>query len=146
VAKLPGRPALAARSGPTPIRGSRSVPFHQILGDLLDSCRGSIGAVFLDHEGESVALRSERVFDIGEYGLKAIGAYSGMFLNNARRIANSLEGGNPDRLTITFEHAKVLSCPLKDGYYVVLVVDHNANEGQAWQQLAQCRERLLQEI
>jgi predicted regulator of Ras-like GTPase activity (Roadblock/LC7/MglB family) len=122
------------------------VSFHEILGDLLDSCKGSIGAVFLDHEGESVALRSERVFDIGDYGLKAIGAYSGMFLNNARRIASTLEGGNPDRLTITFEHAKVLSCPLKDGYYVVLVVDHNANEGLAWQQLGHCRNRLLEEI
>jgi predicted regulator of Ras-like GTPase activity (Roadblock/LC7/MglB family) len=122
------------------------VSFHEILGDLLDSCRGSIGAVFLDHEGESVALRSERVFDIGDYGLKAIGAYSGMFLNNARRIATNLDGGNPERLTITFEHAKVLSCPLKDGYYVVLVVDHNANEGLAWQHLAQCRKRLLEEL
>ena len=122
------------------------MPFQRILGELLHSCPGAIGAVFLDHEGESVALRSERVFDIGEYGLKAIGAYSGMFLNNARRIASTLEGGNPDRLTISFEHAKVLSCPLKDGYYVVLVVDHNANEGIAWQHLGHCRERLLAEI
>ena len=122
------------------------MPFQRILSELLHSCHGSIGVVFLDHEGESVALRSERVFDIGEYGLKAIGAYSGMFLNNARRIASSLEGGNPDRLTITFENAKVLSCPLKDGYYIVLVVDHNANEGQAWQRLGQCREALLEEI
>jgi predicted regulator of Ras-like GTPase activity (Roadblock/LC7/MglB family) len=122
------------------------VPFQRILSDLLHSCHGSIGVVFLDHEGESVALRSERVFDIGEYGLKAIGAYSGMFLSNARRIASSLEGGNPDRLTITFENAKVLSCPLKDGYYVVLVVDHNANEGQAWQHLGRCRDALLEEI
>ncbi len=122
------------------------MPFQRILSELLHSCHGSIGVVFLDHEGESVALRSERVFDIGEYGLKAIGAYSGMFLNDARRIASSLEGGNPDRLTITFENAKVLSCPLKDGYYIVLVVDHNANEGQAWQRLGQCREALLEEI
>lgn len=120
--------------------------FQRILGELLESCQGSIGAIFLDHEGESVALHSERVFDIGDYGLKAIGAYSGMFLNNARRIASNLDGGNPDRLTITFEHAKVLSCPLKDGYYIVLVVDHNANEGMAWQHLGRCREQLLHEI
>jgi predicted regulator of Ras-like GTPase activity (Roadblock/LC7/MglB family) len=122
------------------------VVFHDILGELLRSSPGSIGAVFLDHEGEAVALRSERVFDIGEYGLKAIGAYSGMFLSNARRIASSVEGGNPERLTITFEHAKVLSCPLKDGYYVVLVLDHDANEGLAWQRLGRCREALLAEI
>lgn len=124
----------------------RSVPFHEILGDLLRTCEGSVGAIFLDHEGEAVALRSERIFDIGEYGLKAIGAYSGMFLSNARRIAGALEGGNPERLSITFEHARVLSCPLKDGYYVVLVLDHSANEGIAWQRLRQCREKLMEEI
>ena len=120
--------------------------FQKILGDLLQSCEGSIGAIFLDHEGESVALRSERIFDIGEYGLKAIGAYSGMFLTNARRITSTLDAGTPERLTITFDHAKVLSCPLKDGYYLVLVLDAHANEGIAWNRLWQTRNELMLEI
>ena len=29
------------------------------------------------------------------------------------------------RLTLTFDNARVLSCPLKDCYYLVLVVDHD---------------------
>jgi predicted regulator of Ras-like GTPase activity (Roadblock/LC7/MglB family) len=122
------------------------VPFHEILGELLRTCPGAVGAIFLDHEGESVALRSDRIFDIGEYGLKAIGAYSGLFLNNAQRIVSNLDGGAPDRLTITFEHARVLSCPLKEGYYLVLVVDHNSSEAVAWQRLGHCREALLAEM
>src|SRR5258708_16432212 len=123
-----------------------TVSLQRSLMDVLHSCYGSIGVACLDHEWESAALRSERVFDIGDYGLKAIGAYSGMFLNNARRIASTLEGGNPDRLTITFEHAKVLSCPLKDGYYLLLVVDHNANDRLAWHQLGPCRNPLCATI
>jgi predicted regulator of Ras-like GTPase activity (Roadblock/LC7/MglB family) len=120
--------------------------FQAILGDLLRNAEGAIGAIFLDHEGESVALRSERIFDIGEYGLKAIGAYSGMFLNQARRLCENVDGGEPDRLTISFEHAKVLSCSLKDGYYLVLVMDAHANEGLAWQHIGQTRATLMAEI
>jgi predicted regulator of Ras-like GTPase activity (Roadblock/LC7/MglB family) len=122
------------------------LPFQRILSELLQSCDGSIGAAFLDHEGEAVALRSERIFDIGEYGLKAIGAYAGMFLTNVRHICDVVDGGNPERLTITFDHAKVLSCPLKDGYYVILVVDAHANEGLAWNRLDHTRNELMQEI
>lgn len=120
--------------------------FQTILGDLLQSCEGSLGAIFLDHEGEAVAFRSERIFDIGDYGLKAIGAYSGMFLTNARRLCENLDAGLPDRLTVTFEHAKVLSCPLKDGYYIVLVIDAHANEGIAWNRLNRTRALLMDEI
>ena len=93
-----------------------------------------------------MALRCERVFDIGDYGLKAIGAYSGMFLMNAARICGSLDAGTPDRLTVTFEHAKVLSCPLKEGYYIVLVLEVHANEGIAWNHLNHTREELLAEL
>jgi predicted regulator of Ras-like GTPase activity (Roadblock/LC7/MglB family) len=120
--------------------------FQNILGELLRTTDGAIGAVFLDHEGEAVALHSERIFDIGEYGLKAIGAYSGMFLNQARRLSENVDGGEPHRITIGFEHAKVLSCPLKDGYYLVLVLDPHANEGIAWQRLNGTRTALLAEM
>lgn len=122
------------------------MPFQEILGELLRTCDGSVGAIFLDHEGEAVAFRSDRIFDIGDYGLKAIGAYSGMFLNNARRIAQNVDAGNPDRLTVTFDHARVLSCPLKDGYYLVLVLDRSASESLAWQRLSRCREQLMAEM
>ena len=121
------------------------MPFQRILSELLRST-DAIGAIFLDHEGESVALRSERIFDIGEYGLKAIGAYSGMFLTQARRLSGNVDGGEPNRITISFEHAKVLSCPLKEGYYLVLVMDAHANEGQAWQHIGLTRQALIAEI
>ena len=113
---------------------------------MLQSTPGALGAVFLDREGEAVELFTERVFDIGADGLRAIGAYEGIFLSDLKRMCDRIGAGSVERLTIDFQHAKVLTCHLKEGYYLVLVIDHEAGEGMAWQQLSYCRERLLQEI
>ena len=120
--------------------------FHGILRQLLESTPGAIGAVFLDKEGEAVEVLAERVFEIGWEGLRAIGAYEGIFFSDLRRSCERLSAGKPLRLSIEFEHAKVLSCDLKEGYYLVLVLAPDANEGIAWQRVGQCRERLLLEL
>jgi hypothetical protein len=39
-----------------------------------------------------------------------------------------------------------MSYDVKDGYYVVLLVDSSAVEGLAWRRLEKCRERLLSEM
>jgi predicted regulator of Ras-like GTPase activity (Roadblock/LC7/MglB family) len=102
--------------------------------------------VFLDQTGEAVDLWAERVFDIGPEGLRAIGAYQGIFLADVKRMCDRTGGGKLERLTIDFEHARILSCNLKEGYYLVLLVDESANEGVAWRRIEACRERLLHEI
>lgn len=122
------------------------MPFQRILRETLQSSPGAIGAVFLDREGEAVDLWAERVFDIGPEGLRAIGAYQGIFLSEVKRICNRLGAGELAQLTLEFEHAKVLCCDLKEGYYLVLVLDRGASEGIAWQRLRACRHRLLREI
>ncbi|PYQ61591.1 MAG: GTPase-activating protein [Acidobacteria bacterium] len=120
--------------------------FHSILREMLQSTPGAIGAVFLDQEGEAVETWAESVFDIGPEGLRAIGAYEGIFLSDLKRASERMAAGKLQRLTIEFEHAKVLSCDLKEGYYLVLVVASDANEGIAWQHLRVCRERLIKEL
>ena len=120
--------------------------FHSILSQLLQSTPGAIGAVFLDQEGEAVDLWTETVFDVGPEGLRAIGAYQGIFMSDLKRACERIGAGKFERLAIDFENAKVLSCDLKEGYYLVLVIAPDANEGIAWQRLRQCRERLLTEL
>lgn len=120
--------------------------FERILRDLLESTSGAIGAVFLDQTGEAVQFWTDRVFDIGSDGLKAIGAYQGIYLAELKRLCHRLGAGRPERFTIDFAHIKVLSCDLKEGYYVVLIVDHSANEGMAWHRLRSCRQKLLKEL
>ena len=120
--------------------------FDKILRELLATTPGAVGAIVLDHEGESVQFWTERVFDIGADGLRAIGAYQGIYLAELRRICDRIGLGKPERFTTEFANSKVLSCDLKDGYYAVLIIDANASEPEAWHHLRSARQRLLAEL
>ena len=119
------------------------MPFHKILSDLLASTDGSIGAIFLDYEGETVQLASAD--DLAPDDLRFVGAWQGIFLTHLRNVCRHLGTGTPQRFKIEFERATVLSFDLSDGYYVVLLVRGECNEGKAWRQLEPCRTRLLAE-
>jgi predicted regulator of Ras-like GTPase activity (Roadblock/LC7/MglB family) len=124
----------------------RSVPFREILLDALQSTGGAIGAVFLDSEGESVEVVSARPFDTDDHALRVIGAYAGIFISKLRRITESTDGGDVRRYKIDFDACGIFCCDLKDGYYLVLVVDAGAVEGIVWQRLERCRDVLLGEM
>lgn len=120
--------------------------FRRILGQLISTTPGAIGAIFLDYEGETVEMLCERPFDADEHDLKIIGAYQGIFLTQLRRIAEQIECGKLDRFKIEFARTKVFSCDLQDGYYVVLVTEGSTLEALAWQRLVTCRDALLAEM
>ena len=120
--------------------------FRRILLDLLQSTRGSLGAIFLDSEGETVEAITERPFDADDHDLRVIGAYQGIHLSHLKRLCHALRAGALHRFKVEFEKMNVLSCDLKDGYYLVLVVDDSANEGIAWRALDLCRTRIVPEL
>jgi len=122
------------------------VPFQQILRELLDNTPGALGAVFLDRAGEPVELWTERVFDIGADSLRAIGAYQGVYLSQLKRLCERTSAGRLQRFTIDFQHARVLSSDLKEGYYLVLVIEPTASEGMAWHHLEECRRKLIAQL
>lgn len=120
--------------------------FRDILADLLQSTRGAIGAAFLDSEGESVEVASARPFDTDDHELRVIGAYSGIFLSQLRRIAEATESGSSRRFKIDFAASTIFCCDLGDGYYLAAVVDATAVEGAVWQALERCRAAWLAEM
>lgn len=120
--------------------------FQHILRALVASTHGALGAIFLDWEGETVELVTERPLDADDHELRIIGAYQGIFLTRLREVATRVPVGTPIRYTIEFEKTSTLSCDLKDGYYLVLVIDHEANEGIAWRNLLSTREKVLKEF
>jgi predicted regulator of Ras-like GTPase activity (Roadblock/LC7/MglB family) len=122
------------------------VPFRSILLELLQSIHGSLGALLLDWEGESVEAVTERPFDADDHDLKVIGAYQGIFLTRLKNLCDDIAIGTPHRFKIDFAGTTVMSSDLKDGYYVVLIVEPATNEGVAWRELERCREKLLEEI
>jgi hypothetical protein len=113
---------------------------------MIDDTPGAIGALFLDWEGETVEMLSDRPFEADDHDLKVIGAYQGIFLTQLRELCTRAVAGTPHRFKIDFEKTRVMSCDLKDGYYIVLVVDGTTNEGVAWRQMERCRERLIAEL
>ena len=118
--------------------------FHGILAQLLSSTDGSIAAVFLDWQGETVALITAH--DLEQDELKALAAYQVIFFTQLRKLCGDLDVGTPRRFKIEFARRKVLSCDVKDGYFVVMLTGSETNEGEAWHHLDHCRQDLLQEM
>ena len=118
--------------------------FHLILNEMLATTRGALAAIFLDWEGETVELVCDR--DLNDHDLRILGAYQGIFLDKLRTLCSNAGAGKPERFKIEFPDTSVLSFDVKDGYYIVLLVDGLANEGLAWRQLERCRVRLLEEM
>lgn len=118
--------------------------FRTILNELLASTRGAVAVVFLDWEGETVDLVCDR--DLSDHALRITGAYQGIFLGQLREICSHVGIGSPVRFKVEFANLVLLNIDLKEGYYLVLLLDRSLNEGMAWNALARCRERLLVEM
>ena len=118
--------------------------FRLILDEMLVTTRGALAAIFLDFEGETVELVCDR--DLSDHDLRILGAYQGIFLDRLRNLCDQVGAGKPHRYKMEFKDVSVLSYDVKDGYYVVLLVDGSFIEGVAWRRLEKCRERLLAEM
>ena len=118
--------------------------FRLILNEMLATTGGALAALFLDWEGETVELVCDR--DLDDHSLRIIGAWQGIFLGQLRTLCGNAGFGEPRRFKIEFGETSVLSADVQDGYYLVLLVDRNANEGLAWRKLERCRERLIGEM
>lgn len=118
--------------------------FRQILDELLATTPGALAAIFLDWEGETVALACDR--DLSDHSLRVLGAYQGLFLTQLRTICAQTGAGEPRRFKIEFARSLVLNYDVRDGYYLVMLVDAPASEAVAWRSLEKCRERMLAEM
>lgn len=118
--------------------------FREILHELLVTTAGAVAVIFLDWEGETVELVCDR--DVSDHDLRIIGAYEGIYLTRLREVCERVEAGQPQRFKLEFAAMTLLSSVLKDGYYVVLMMDAAMNEGLASRNLEACRARLLQEM
>jgi len=100
------------------------VAFQYLLSNLLVDVPGAQGVVFLDPEGEAVELISRQATP---YELKLEGAYHGIFLRQAARLATLSGAGEVERIAITGTQMQVVSWALKGGYYLVLIMESGAS-------------------
>lgn len=99
------------------------MPFHYLLTNLLVDIPGAQGAIFLDNEGESVAHVSRGATP---FELKLEGAYHGIFLRRAEELGRLTTTGPLEHLLISGSKMKVVSRALREGYYLVVVLDVGA--------------------
>jgi predicted regulator of Ras-like GTPase activity (Roadblock/LC7/MglB family) len=118
--------------------------FRFILDELLVTTHGALAAIFLDWEGETVELVCDR--DLSDHQLRILGAYQSIFLTRLRAMCAQVDAGSPQRFKIEFDNLAVMSYDVRDGYFIVLLVDDSSNEGISWRRMERCRERLLADM
>ena len=117
--------------------------FQYLLTNLLVEVPGAQGAVFLDAEGESVELVSRQAT---AYELKLEGAYHGIFLRKAAHLADLTGAGELERLAIAGTQMQVMCRALKDGYYLVLILEPGTSTAIAGQALSRASDNFNREI
>ncbi len=119
------------------------MPFQYLLTNLLVDVPGAQGAIFLDPEGESVEVVSRQATP---YELKLEGAYHGIFLRHAARLAKVTGAGDLERLVIAGRQMAVMSRVLKEGYYLVLIMESGTPASVAAGAMSRTAEALNREI
>jgi len=142
--RYPKSASALLRFGVSAQKAGRIDVARTYLNELVATTSGAQAALFLDWEGETVELACDH--DLSDHELRIIGAYQGIFLSRLRALCAQVQAGEPRRYKIELDTRAVLSYDVKDGYYVVLLVDTSFNEGLAWRRLEKCRERLLAEM
>jgi predicted regulator of Ras-like GTPase activity (Roadblock/LC7/MglB family) len=119
------------------------VPFQYLLTNLLVDAPGARAAIFVDPEGEAV----EYVTHHGNpHGLKLEGAYQGIFLRRAGELARLVDAGGVHTLLVAGAWLQVMTGALRDGYYLVLVMEAGAPVALARQAFGRTAEALDREI
>lgn len=119
------------------------MPFQYLLTNLMVDVPGAQGTIFVDPEGESVEYVTRRATP---YQLKLEGAYHGIFLRRAARLARIAGGGDLDVVALTGTQMRVMSYRLKEDYYLVLVMDRDSPLAVAREAMERVGEALNREI
>lgn len=95
------------------------MPFKAIMRNLVETIPGARGAIFVDWEGEAVDQYS---LDEDVYQLKVMGAYKGVILNLINEAQKTVDSTQINTVTVKMNKYSIILAPVKEGYYVALVV------------------------
>ena len=96
------------------------MPFKEVLGLVVKSVRGGVGAILVDDEGEAVD-----VFTRGDgYEIRLAGAHHGVIIALLEEAIQRMEQeDNLQGLSFTSQHFIYTAVPVQEGLYVVLMQD-----------------------
>ena len=103
------------------------MPFKDILGLIVESVRGGVGAILVDDEGEAVD-----VFTHGDsYDIRLAGAHHGIILTLLEEaMKRSQNGDSLQGLAIKSERLNYTIMPVQEGLFVVLMQDETGIPSQ----------------
>ena len=106
------------------------MPFRRVLTTLVARAPGARGAIFCDHEGESVEL-AVRGGGLSEYDMKVLGAQLASAWLSLQGNSSGCGAGGIVELRLWCGEGTLLIRSLRDGYYVVLLVAKGAPSAPA---------------
>ena len=101
---------------------------------------GARGAAFLDAHGQAIASVGD------DTSLETIAAYQSVWMAELGRAAERAGLGDVGDVTMDFSDARVLAAQVKDGYFLLLVLDPDGLLAPTRARLGEARRRLAAEI
>lgn len=97
-----------------------------------------------DSEGELVQLVSRAGVD--QHCLRLIGAYESIFHRSLTDVLSLTHCTNVRYHFACYTRGVILTCPLADGYFLMLYCESGCNIGQALRRLRESRTRVVEEM
>ncbi len=116
--------------------------FTQILEDVVRAVPDSLGAIFVDWEGEAV----DEFATPAEPDIRVMGAQWGVADYLARDLCAKHALGMPSEVVLRFQQQQVIISRVTDEYLLVLAMRADANLGRALEQLRRAVVRLREEM
>ena len=103
------------------------MPFKEVLGQVVESVRGGIGAILVDDEGEAVD-----VFTRGDgYEIRLAGAHHSIIIALLDEAMKNVESRDSFQgLSVKSEQITYTMLPVQSGLFVVLMQDHTGIPSQ----------------
>ena len=106
------------------------MPFRRVLTTLVARAPGARGAIFCDHEGESVEL-AVRGGGLSEYDMKVFGAQMAAAWSSLQQSSGEHRAGSVVEMRVSCAGGTLLCRALRDGYYVVLLLRSGSPQSSA---------------
>jgi predicted regulator of Ras-like GTPase activity (Roadblock/LC7/MglB family) len=113
--------------------------FETVLARFLEG-PGAIGAAFLDPQGQTIAQAG------AADAMEVLGAYQSVWLSEMARASRRAGIGELAELCLEFRDRRVVSAGVKDGYFVLVLLEPDGLVAPVRARLEEARQSLAQEI
>lgn len=116
--------------------------FKSILKDLVDGVEGTLGAIFIDEDGEEIDHYSDGDSD----DTKLLGAHCSIYIRDIDRINRTFCSGRLNSVIMLLEQSVLLISPVEDGYSLLLHLKKDGNIGKGIIKLGDTVKRIVEEL